>query len=92
MTIQQTLRRFICENFYIRDPAEVGDDTLLVTSGYVDSTGMLEVIAFLEKEFGIRVTDQETTPENLDSIERIDAFVARSRGSARPVRSPDAHA
>lgn len=82
MTIQQQLRQFICENFYISDPAEIADETLLVTNGYIDSTGMLEVISFLEEEFGITITDQETTPENLESIERMSAFISRKQRDA----------
>lgn len=79
MNIQPRIRQFILDNFYIRDPAEIGDDTLLVTNGIVDSTGMLEVIAFLEEQFGVQVTDEETTPENLDSIDRMAAFIARKQ-------------
>ncbi len=79
MSIQPRIRQFILDNFYIRDPAEIGDDTLLVTNGIVDSTGMLEVIAFLEEQFGVQVTDEETTPENLDSIDRMAAFIARKQ-------------
>ncbi len=84
MNTQARIRQFILENFYIRDPSEVADDTLLVTNGIVDSTGMLEVIAFLEEQFGIEVADEETTPENLDSIDRMAAFVGRkqARGQA----------
>jgi acyl carrier protein len=81
MTIQQSLRRFIGENFYVSDPAELTDDTLLFTSGIVDSTGMLEIIAFLEADHGIRIADTETTPENLESIARIAAFVERKRAA-----------
>ncbi len=80
MNTQARIRQFILENFYIRDPSEVADDTLLVTNGIVDSTGMLEVIAFLEEQFGIQVVDEETTPENLDSIDRMAAFIARKQG------------
>lgn len=82
MDVQQRVRQFILENFYIANPSEIADDTLLVTSGFVDSTGMLEVIMFLESTFGIRISDQETTPENLESIARIAAFVARKQGKA----------
>ncbi len=71
------VRRFIVENFYVSDPSEVGDDVSLINTGLVDSTGMLEVIAFLETEFGIRIADQEMVPENLDSVARIAAFVER---------------
>ncbi len=79
MDVQQRIRKYILENFYVSDPAAVADDTLLVTSGLVDSTGMLEIVTFLEAEFGIRIADHETTPENLESIARIAAFVGRKR-------------
>jgi acyl carrier protein len=79
MTIQERIKQFVVENFYVSDPAEIAADTLLVTRGYVDSTGMLEVIAFLETEFGIQISDLETTPENLESIARMAAFVTRKR-------------
>jgi acyl carrier protein len=82
MTAHQRIRQFVVDNFYISDPAQLADETSLVTSGYVDSTGMLEVISFLESEFGIRISDQETTPENLESIARIAAFVARKQKAA----------
>jgi acyl carrier protein len=80
MDVQKRVRQFIIENFYISNPAEVADDTLLVTAGLVDSTGMLEIVTFLETEFGIRIADHETTPENLESIARIAAFVVRKQG------------
>lgn len=82
MTVQQRVRQFIIENFYVSDPDGLADDSLLVTSGVVDSTGMLEMIAFVESEFGIRIADDEMVPENLESIERIASFVARKRQAA----------
>jgi len=86
MTIQQVLRQFITENFYVSDPAELADETPLVTSGVVDSTGMLELVAFIEAEFGLRVGDEETTPENLGTIGRIAAFVERKLAAADRLR------
>ncbi|HEX9308953.1 MAG TPA: acyl carrier protein [Anaeromyxobacter sp.] len=79
MDMRQQVKRFVIDNFYL-DASEVADDTLLVTGGLVDSTGVLEVVAFLETEFNMRIADDETTPENLDSVERIVAFVARKTG------------
>jgi acyl carrier protein len=79
MSIQQRIRRFVLENFYVADASELGDDTSLVGTGLVDSTGILEVLAFLEAEFGIRIEDRETTPDNLETIERMVAFVARKQ-------------
>ncbi len=82
MTVEQRVRQFIVENFFVTDPSSIDDDTLLVTNGIVDSTGMLEVIGFLEEQFGIRISDQEMTPENLESVSRIARFVASKRGPA----------
>jgi acyl carrier protein len=48
-------------------------------AGIIDSTGVLELIMFLEEQFGIKVADEEMTPENLDSVDRIVAFVGRKR-------------
>ena len=82
MSVQERVKQFIVENFYVTDPAEIGEDTSLINGGYVDSTGMLEVIAFLENEYGIPVTDTETTPENLETIDRIARFVALKQAAA----------
>ncbi len=85
MNVQQRIRQFILENFYVSDPAELADDASLIQGGWVDSTGMLEVITFLETEFGIRIADTEMLPENLDSIQKIAGFVARKReASSKP--------
>ena len=77
MSNQQRVKQFIVENFYVTDASALHDDTSLIEGGYVDSTGMLELIAFLENTFGIRVADNETIPENLETIGRIVAFVDR---------------
>lgn len=79
MTNQQRVKQFIVDNFYVTDPSALQDDTSLIEGGYVDSTGMLELIAFLENAFGIRVGETETVPENLETISRIVAFVDRKR-------------
>ena len=73
------VRAFILENFYVTDVMSLADDVSLLERGIVDSTGVLEVTAFLETEFGIRVEDAEIVPENLDSIAAIAAFVSRKR-------------
>jgi acyl carrier protein len=82
MTVQDRVRAFVLENFYVSDPAELTDDVSLIESGYVDSTGMMEVILFHEASFGIHVEDDETLPENLESISRIARFVARKQSAA----------
>jgi acyl carrier protein len=87
MTVQQRVRQFIIENFYVSDPAELADGASLIQGGWIDSTGMLEMIAFLEGEYGIRIADTEMVPENLDSVDRIAAFVDRKRGAAASARA-----
>jgi acyl carrier protein len=77
--IRESVRRFIVSNFYVADPAALGDDTSLVREGIVDSTGMLEVLTYLEQTFAIRVENAEVVPDNLDSIQNIVAFIGRKR-------------
>lgn len=81
MTNQERVLRFILDNFYVADPVELADDTSLIEGGYVDSTGMLELIAFLEADFGLRIADTEMVPDNLGSIGKIAAFVDRKRAA-----------
>jgi acyl carrier protein len=90
MTVQERVRRFIVENFWVSEPAELTDDTPLVQSGIVDSTGMLELVAFLEELLASRIGDDETTPENLGSIAAIAAFAARKAGGAARPEMPAA--
>ena len=76
--ITQAVRRFIGENFLFRDPAEtVTHDASLLDAGIIDSTGVLELVSFLETTFGIEVCDDEMLPENLDSIRAIASYVSR---------------
>lgn len=82
MTVRDQVHRFVVGHFYVSDASTVTDDVSLIDSGIVDSTGMLEVIMFLETEFGIRVLDRETVPENLETIARIASYVERKRAEA----------
>ena len=77
MDLEQRVKDFIVSNFYVSDPAALAPDAMLIGWSIVDSTGMLEVIAFLESDFGIHIEDDEMLPENLGSIGRIAAFVGR---------------
>lgn len=71
-----TVREFISENFLFRADAEIDNDQSLLESGVIDSTGVLEVIAFLESTFGISIADNEIVPENLDSINSMTRYLA----------------
>jgi acyl carrier protein len=75
MTTSDAVRKFIVTNFYVPEGTMLADDTSLLELGIVDSTGVLEVTAFLESEYGIEVADHEIVPANMDSIGAIAAFV-----------------
>ncbi|HVY49724.1 MAG TPA: acyl carrier protein [Minicystis sp.] len=79
MDAKEKVRNFITTNFYVPDPAALADDASLLDRGIVDSTGVLEIIGFLEQEFGVTVDDAEILPENLDSVARIVEFVGRKK-------------
>ena len=80
MDIKEQVRTFITSNFYVSDPSSLDDSASLLDQGIIDSTGVLEVIFFIEETFDIKVEDSEMLPDNLDSIERIAKFVARKKG------------
>lgn len=76
--ISGALRRFIGENFMFQEELQsLSDDASFLENGIIDSTGVLELVCFLESEFGIEVADEEMLPENLDSIRAVTAYVAR---------------
>jgi acyl carrier protein len=79
MDIEEQVRAFITSNFYVADPSVLEDSASLLDQGIIDSTGVLEVISFIEETFGITVEDSEMLPDNLDSIARISNFVVRKR-------------
>jgi acyl carrier protein len=77
--VKKQIRTFVLTNFYVADPDALSDSASLLDGGIIDSTGVLEVIGFLEDTFGITVQDQEMIPDNLDSIERLCGFVGRKK-------------
>jgi acyl carrier protein len=81
MSVKERVKRFIIENYFVAEASEIGDDTSLINTGYVDSTGMMELMAFLEQSYLIRISDTEATPENLETIDRIARFVARKQAT-----------
>jgi len=76
--ISGTVRRFIGENFMFREEVDsLADGASLLDAGIIDSTGVLELVCFLESTFGIQIADEEMLPGNLDSIAAISAYVQR---------------
>ena len=73
---------FVQQNFYVPEGDVIGEEDSLLDRGIIDSTGILEVILFLEESYGITVEDGEIVPENLDTIGTIAAFVRRKAGQS----------
>ncbi len=81
MSIEKKIRNYVLENYLFSDNQDaLVNDTSFLDEGIIDSTGILEVIAFLEEEFEIEVTDEEMIPENLDSVNNIVSFIVRKQG------------
>jgi acyl carrier protein len=76
MSVEKKVRKYILENFLFTDDESVlkNSDSFL-DKGIIDSTGIMEVIFFLEEEFGIKVADDEMIPENLVSVDNIVAYI-----------------
>ena len=79
--VQKKLRDFITETFLVgSDISSINDNDSFMEKEIVDSTGILELTAFVETEFNIAIEDDEMTPDNLDSIEKLVNFIARKSG------------
>ncbi len=81
--IRAKVRAYILENLlFTSDASQLDDDASLLERGIIDSTGVLEIVMFLEEQFGIKVRDSDMLPENFDKVDSIARFVARSTGNA----------
>ncbi|RLD07042.1 MAG: acyl carrier protein [Chloroflexi bacterium] len=78
--VENRIRQFLIENFVLSDQVdEMGFDESLLEKGVIDSTGVLELVFFLEEQFGIEVDTSEVLPENFDSINRLAAYVRQKQ-------------
>lgn len=81
--IERRVRAFIEDNFMFReDRAELSDTDSLIEAGLIDSTGILELVAFLETEFNLNMADADIVPDNLDSIKSIVGYVKAKQTTA----------
>lgn len=79
LDIRTKLRQFIKNNFLLGNDSNLKDDDSFMGKGIVDSTGILEVVSFVEEAFGFKVDDEELFPENLDSIDNLTAFIQKKK-------------
>jgi len=84
MSNLETIRSYVVDTFLFGETAQLTDDTSFLEEGIVDSTGILELVAFLEETFGVVVADDELIPDNMDSIKRIDSYLTRKLSGAAP--------
>lgn len=80
--IEQEIRKFIVDNLMLgqEDRPLAGSESLL-EAGIIDSTGVLELVTFLEESYGIEVTDEEMVPDNLDSLDNLVRYVSKKRAA-----------
>ena len=75
--MKERIRSFIIENFLFGNDEGLKDDSSFLDEGIIDSTGILELVSFIEEEFSITVDDEDLVPENLDSINNVVAYLER---------------
>lgn len=78
------LRDFIVENFLFGEEVSFSDADSFLRQGIIDSTGVVEIIAFIEERYGIKVEDEEIVPDNLDSIHKLASFIERKAKIMQP--------
>jgi acyl carrier protein len=80
LEIAQQISNFIINNFMMgRSSYELTDDDSLLDKGIIDSTGVLELVSFIEETYGFTVEDDELVPENLDSVNRLVDYINKKR-------------
>jgi len=81
MELSDSIRQFIIENFLFEEDENLKEDTSFLEGGIIDSTGILELVTFLEETFDITVEDEELIPENLDSIGNVVNYLQKKQAA-----------
>ena len=74
-----SVRQFITNHFPLARKRKLEDTDPLIESGVIDSLGVLDVVAFIEEEFQIKVEDEDLTADNFQNISKIASFVSKKR-------------
>src|ERR1043165_7429693 len=83
MSIEDKIRQYILKNLYFAEDHNLGDDVSYLAEGVIDSMGAMELVSFVEAEYGIKVETSEVTVRNFDSIRQLANFVRRKLGSSK---------
>ena len=84
MGVIESVRRFMSADLRVGNAGALGPDVPLVQKGVIDSIELMQIVGFLETEFGIAVEDTDIVPGNFRSLATMAAFVERKRGAAPP--------
>ena len=79
MSLQQDIRGFIVENFLFGEDGGLEDDSSFIEQGIVDSTGIMQLVSYLQEQYRIAIDDEELIPDNLDSIRKVAAFIEEKK-------------
>jgi acyl carrier protein len=81
LDLKEKIRDFIISNFYIPNANDLRNDMSVFDTGIIDSTGVMELIAFIENEFSIQVEDHEVIQDNFDCVDKIVSFVLSKKSN-----------
>jgi acyl carrier protein len=84
MSYQDTVKTFIIDNFFYGEDTDISPETSFIEHNIIDSTGILEVVSFLQDTFNVVISDDEMLPENLDSLKNIEQFLIRKMNGKAP--------
>lgn len=87
MSLQQEIRSFIVENFLFGEEKGITDDSSFIKEGIVDSTGIMQLVSFIQDQYRIPIEDEELVPENLDSISKVSAFIEEKKRAVAKAES-----
>ncbi len=87
MQIENKIRQFIVNSLYYTEDKYIADEVSFLETGVVDSMGVMELVAFVQSEFGVEVAQEEVVVENFDSIRKLADFVRSKLGLKEPAAS-----
>jgi acyl carrier protein len=76
-SVEERVRLFLADRFLFDPQGQIDPKASLIGTGILDSTGAMELVMFIEEQFGFEVADNELIPANLDSIEKVAAYIGR---------------
>jgi len=84
METREAVRQYIIENFLFGDAEPLQNDSIsLLDGGILDSVGVMELVAFLEQDFSLTISDEDLIPENLDSVDNLVKYIGRQQASTQ---------